>query len=125
MRRILLDSDVIIDILRNFRKTIEVVERLFEKSELYVSGITEAEVLAGEELTNENKKEIVMELLSRFEKFNPNNEALKLSGEFKRRYKISLLDCIIAATAYVIKAELFSKNLKDFEKIEEIKMFRY
>ena len=47
-----------------------------------------------------------------------------LNNKFKRKYNIPLLDCIIAATASCIDAELLTRNEKDFSKIEEIKLFK-
>jgi len=99
------------------------VEKLFAENELYISGITEMEVFAGKDMENEEKKKKIIEMLSIFKKVNPTNEIFRLAGEFRRRYNITFPDCVIAATTYLLKAELFTKNTKDFEKIEEIKIF--
>jgi predicted nucleic acid-binding protein len=50
------------------------------------------------------------------------NEISKKAGEFKRKYNVSLDDCIIAATAAIQNAKLWTKNLKDFQKIKEIEV---
>ncbi|MEM5881557.1 MAG: PIN domain-containing protein [Candidatus Aenigmatarchaeota archaeon] len=103
MRKILVDSDIIIDVLRNFRKTKEILEKISEE-DLYISGITELEIFAGEDMKDEQKKRIVTDFLSKFKKINPNNEIFQLAGEFRRKYKLPPLDCIIAATVYLINA---------------------
>ena len=124
MKKILVDSDIIIDILRGFKKTVKKVENIFEGSELYISGITEMEVFAGKDAENSQKRKMMEKLLSKFKKINPNNEIFKTAGEFKRKYNISPPDCIIAATAYLINAELWTRNITDFEKVPGIRIFR-
>jgi predicted nucleic acid-binding protein len=124
MKRILLDSDVIIDILRGFKGTIEAVGDLYEGNELWISGISEAEIFAGKDMGDEERRGAISRFLSKFEKVELTNEILKLAGDFKRKYGLTLLDCIIAATAYAAGAELFTKNLRDFGKVEEIAIHR-
>ncbi len=46
----------------------------------------------------------------------------RATGEFRRDYGSSLLDCKIAATAFHQKCKLRTKNKKDFEKIKEIEI---
>jgi predicted nucleic acid-binding protein len=95
-----------------------------KENELFISGITEAEIFSRRDLQDENRKQKLLRFLSFFQKVNPNNEILQKAGGFKRKCNISLLDCIIVATAYCIDAELLTRNEKDFSKIEEIKLFR-
>jgi predicted nucleic acid-binding protein len=122
MKKVLLDSDVIIDILRGFKETMKKVEELFEENELYISGITEMEIFAGKDMEKEEKRKKIVEMISKFKKVNPTNEIFRLAGDFRRRYNISIPNCLIAATAYSIGAILFTKNVQDFRKIEEIKI---
>ena len=124
MRKILLDTDIIIDILRNHRETIQLVKKI-STDELYISGITEAEIFAGKDLSDENKRKLCMELLSKFEKINPNNIILRKAGEFRRKYGVPLPNCIVAATTYELNAELLTRNLKHYMKIKEVKIFRF
>jgi predicted nucleic acid-binding protein len=122
--KIVVDSDVIIDVIRNVQTSLDLLKELVKENELFISGITEAEIFSGRDLQDENKKQKLLRFLSFFQKVNPNNEILQKAGEFRRKYNISLLDCIIAATAYCINAELLTRNEKDFSKIEEIKLFK-
>ena len=119
MKRILVDSDVLVDVLRGSKETAKKLEKLFEESELYISGITEMEILAGKDVENGHKRKLVVHLLSKFKKINPTNEIFKVASEFRRKYRISTPDCIIAATAYTIDATIFTRNVKDFSKIKE------
>ena len=118
----MIDSDIIIDLLRGLSKTVEEAKRLFKENELYISGITEMEIFAGKDAEDDRKREMMKELLSKFKKINPNNEIFEIAGEFRRKYNISPPDCIIAATSYWINAELWTRNVKDFEKVVEIKI---
>jgi predicted nucleic acid-binding protein len=122
--KIIVDTSIIIDILRNVKASIDLIQKLSKENLLFISGITEAELFSGKDADNERKKEKILELLSYFQKINPNNEILQKAGEFRRKYNVSLLDCIIAATAYYLNAEILTKNEKDFSKIKEIKLFR-
>jgi predicted nucleic acid-binding protein len=95
-----------------------------EENELFISGITEAEIFSGKDSESENKRQKILRVLSFFQKVNPNNEILQKAGEFRRKYNISLLDCIIAATAHHINAVILTKNEKDFSKIKEVKLLK-
>jgi predicted nucleic acid-binding protein len=122
--KIIVDTSIIIDILRNVKASIDLIQKLSKENLLFISGITEAELFSGKDADNERKKEKILELLSYFQKINPTNEILQKAGEFRRKYNVSLLDCIIAATAYYLNAEILTKNEKDFSKIKEIKLFK-
>jgi predicted nucleic acid-binding protein len=122
--KIIVDTSIIIDILRNVKASIDLIQKLSKENLLFISGITEAELFSGKDTDNERKKEKILELLSYFQKINPTNEILQKAGEFRRKYNVSLLDCIIAATAYYLNAEILTKNEKDFSKIKEIKIFK-
>ena len=120
--KVVIDTDVIIDVLRGFEPTKEKIKELLENNELVISGITEAEIFAGKDMEIEEKRKKIAKFLSKFKKINPDNRILQIAGEFKRRYRALLLDCVIAATAYVLNARLFTRNRKDFEKMKEIKL---
>jgi predicted nucleic acid-binding protein len=122
--KILIDTDLIIDVLRNVKKAVKLLEKLIEGNELYISGITEGELFSGRDLKDKRKEKIVLTFLSKFQKVNPTNEILQLAGEFRRKYNVSFLDCIIAATAYKIEAKVLTKNLKDFQKIKEVRLYK-
>ncbi|MEM5790535.1 MAG: PIN domain-containing protein [Candidatus Aenigmatarchaeota archaeon] len=121
--KILVDTDIIIDVLRNFRKTIEILKDLSRKNELFISGITESEIFSGKDLEEKKKREKVKNFLSSFKKINPDNEIFQTAGEFRRKYQILLLDSIIAATAYKMEAFLLTKNIKDFKRVDEVKLY--
>jgi predicted nucleic acid-binding protein len=122
--KIVIDTSIIIDILRNVKTYIDLIQDLSKENLLFISGITEAELFSGKDADNEKKKEKILEFLSYFQKVNPTNEILQKAGEFRRKYNVSLLDCIIAATAYYLNAEILTKNEKDFSKIKEIKLLK-
>jgi len=119
--KVLFDTSIIIDHLRKVEAANELIFRLGKK-EIFacVSSLTEAELLAGSECENPNKRLAIIEMISMFEKINVVNEIAQTAGNFKRKYRIPLDDCIIASTAFHHKCVLWTKNLKDFEKIVEI-----
>jgi len=120
--RILVDTSVLIDVLRGKKETIEKLKQLFRDNQLYISGLTEMELLAGKENEEERKMKRTKELISTFEKINPDNLIFQIAAEFRRKYNVSSPDCIIAATAYVINAKIWTEDYKDFRKIKEIEV---
>ena len=119
--KVVFDTNILVDHLRKIKEANEIVFKL-EKREIegYISSITEAELLAGSECENEEKRNVVISLISTFYKIDVISEIARKAGEFKRKYKLPLDDCIIGATAFHVKCRLWTKNKRDFEKIKEI-----
>ena len=122
-QEIVYDSDILIDHLRGHLPAKNVIEKVKNRKIVaYISSITEAELLAGKDLDNENKREIVEELIKKCIKIIVNNDIAQKAGEFRRRYRVEMPDAIIAATAFHQKCRLWTKNKKDFEMIKEIEV---
>ena len=62
----LVDTNVLIEILRGNKELAKFLETL--EKPVYISGITEAELLSGKECKNERKKNKLLEFISLFEK---------------------------------------------------------
>ena len=115
MSKILLDSDVIINILKKKEETIEQL-MLFNGSELYISPITVAEVFAG---ARDNELETIKKLFSYFKIVEINYNIGQIAGNYAKKYKkafcgISLEDYLIAATAKYHNLSLWSYNKKHY-----------
>ncbi|MBI4152123.1 type II toxin-antitoxin system VapC family toxin [Candidatus Woesearchaeota archaeon] len=115
----LVDTDIFIDLLRGFDHS-----RLFfaENEEIIFSAITEAELLSGQQCKDTAVREKVLHFLSQFEKITVDNPLVQIAADFRRKYGIALPDAIIAASAFVHDATLITRNIKDFEKIREIRV---
>ena len=121
MSELVFDTSILIDHLRNVDKATEIVEKVKEGSIVgYISILTEAELFAGKDSADSNKRALLVELLNIFNKIEVNEGIARLAGEFKRKYNISLADAIIAATSFMTRCKLITQNIKDFKKISEI-----
>lgn len=118
---IILDTNVFIDYLRGYQPAIKFFESLDHQTVLF-SAITETELIAGKECSDTNNKERLLRLLNCFEKIFVTNQIAVLAGDICREYETWIADSIIAATAILTKSELLTKNLKDFQKIRDLKV---
>ena len=112
----LLDTDVLIWISRNKKETINFVGKLKNRGPIYISTITIAEIYkniftseisATEDYINQN---IVLSL---------DMEIAKQAGFYWQKYSknlkgLSIIDCIIAATAVFNDLKLVTYNVKHF-----------
>ncbi len=117
----LIDTDVLIDWLCGKK----IVVRFFQgtKGILYYSSITRKELLAGCNKTSEKEKILNLLRTMRIVRVDP-VIALKAS-EFLNKYSNNPLyksDSLIAATAFVKKMVLVTRNRKHFEFIEEVQL---
>ena len=117
---IVLDTDIFVDFMRGSPEAIRFFDECTE--DITFSAITEAELLSGKVCVNPQKKENVFHLLSQFEKIPVGNPLVQVAGDFWRKYGIEVPDAIIAATAFITGSILFTRNLKDFERVREIKV---
>ena len=119
---ILIDTNVFIDFLRNHQPAVKFFESVFGMDDILFSAITESELVAGKECDDYNKKEKLLHFLHSWKKIEVSNQIAVLAGDIVRKYDVHLPDAIIAASAIIFKAELMTKNTKDFQKIENLKI---
>jgi len=120
---ILIDTSVIIDDLRQSHlKTKTILNSLYESHEkMYFSSITIGEIYSGSSAVSMEKK--INRVLSLMEMVDINTEILKSAGAVRRKTHISLIDAIIAATAIELNIPIATLNVKEFEKVKNIKLF--
>ena len=115
MKKLIFDTDVLIDILKNNRKTIEQVRQLTQEAEeLYCSTINLAEIFAGMRPNEEGQTKQLLEGLSYFDVII---QVAELAGRMKFKTKTHTLwldDCLIAATAILNECILVTKNIKHY-----------
>ncbi|MBS3170002.1 type II toxin-antitoxin system VapC family toxin [Candidatus Woesearchaeota archaeon] len=115
----LVDTDIFIDLLRGFGPSLSFFG---EEEEIIFSAVTEAELLSGQQCKDAVIRERVLHFLSQFEKITVGNPLVQIAADFRRKYGIALPDALIAASAFVNNATLITRNVKDFQKIREIKV---
>lgn len=112
----LIDTDIIIWILRGNKKYVEFLKDLKNHSSLSISTVTIAAIyknlFPSELIKTEN-------LLSEFQTWDVTPTIAKQGGLYWQQYakqfkNLSLTDCLIAATANVNEATLVSLNSKHF-----------
>lgn len=119
----LIDTDIIIWVLRNNQKYIKLLKKLSKAGTLYISTITIAEVYKNiypSEYTNTE------EVLNKFRSLDVTPTVAKQGGFywqqfFKKLQGLSLADCLIAATANLNEATLVTLNKKHFP-MKDIKL---
>ena len=114
MKNILVDTDILIDFLRGKEKVRKFLLSVSEESTLYCSVITVAEIYAG---MREEEKEKTDDLLDSLNIVEINRAVAEKAGRYKykiRRQQLELDDCMIAASAFYVKALLVTGNGKHY-----------
>lgn len=120
----LIDTDVLIWVLRGNKEYEELLLRLKDKGPLAISTITVAEIYKNiypsEMIKTEN-------LLNEFQMYEVNSSIAKQAGLYWQQYSkklknLSLTDCLVAATVNINSLELVSLNVKHFP-MTDIKQF--
>ena len=121
--QVLLDTSILIDFLRKKEESKSIFSQI-EAGQIkgFISAVTEAELISGKESEVERKKLAIIKLIKLLKKIDVDNNIAQIAGQFRRDYNVSLLDCIIAATAFSQNVKIWTKNIKDFEKITEIEV---
>lgn len=124
MKGILVDTSIIIDFLRQKDKS-KTIQIKLEKSEapLYISIITHTECFSGKSIWE--RKEALKALKLFFADINilPLEEKIsEKAGKIRAEYNLNMPDAIIASTGITHNLKLATLNIKDFEKIQDIKL---
>lgn len=125
MKKILLDSSVIIDLLRRENKEKSLLYQLTQKDyDFSVSIITHSELYSGKSIWEKEQAKQELEIvLSGVDTIPLNKEISQKAGQIRAEHSINLLDAIIAATAIYYDLDLVTFNIKDFEKVSGIHLF--
>jgi predicted nucleic acid-binding protein len=118
---IILDTNILIEILKNNKKTIEEVEQYHIH---HISSITAMELFYGafnkEELQKLKKFIALFNIIPLNE--NISNTAVDLVYEYSKSHSLDIPDSLIASTAINAKIPLLSYNKKDFKFIENLEL---
>jgi hypothetical protein len=95
---------------------------LFEK-ELYISFITQLELLGFKELTKKEEK-IVIEFIDQCKVIEINNIIKQDVIHLRKQYNLKLPDCIIIASSMYLNIPLITADA-DFKKVKELDLLYY
>ncbi len=124
MSKVLLDTSIIIDFLRQNNKAEALLYKLAKSEDLFISIVTHTEIYAGKSVWEKEKaKREVEDLFSGLNILPLTTEISELAGNLKAyNHDRSLLDCIIGATAKYHDLNLASFNKKDFEVMSGVEL---
>ncbi len=115
-----LDTNLIIYFLKEDPKAVEFMrESIFQGSRFFISSITETELFSYPEMTKEEFIKID-DILKTLSIISLDSQIARIAAFFKRKYNIPLADAVIAATGYLTNSVVVTRNIKDFQKIQEI-----
>src|SRR3989338_6249365 len=115
----IIDTNLFIDHFRGYAPA----TLFFESLEGAIfSAVTETELVAGSQCSVSETKKDILQFLSKWKKINVDNQIALLAGDLSRKDGLELGDAIIAATAIINKAELLTRNVRDFEKIKTLRV---
>lgn len=117
-RRILLDSNILIQLVNNEILSSEI---FFEDCEYSVSVITYMEVM-GFQFKNESEEKTFEEIFKKFKMYFLDNDIVSQVIRIRKRKKIKLSDAIIAATCLAFDAFLMTRNEADFLSIPNLQV---
>jgi len=124
-----LDSDILIDFLRNKSYAVEKVKELSERNvEISTTSINTFELIKGAMRSNQvDAMEVVYSLISNLKvldfDFNASKKASEIFEELRRGGNlIDPLDLIIASIAIVNGETFLTRNLSHFKRISELEI---
>lgn len=118
----LVDTSVFVDLFRNFKPAVDFFLNNDATEIVTFSAITEIELLAGSYCNNRDYRERTLHFLSKFKEIPIDKRVTLLAGDIARKSRLEVPDAVIAASALVTRAVLVTLNIKDFEKVEELKI---
>jgi predicted nucleic acid-binding protein len=122
VEKVILDTNILIEILKGDKRTIAKVESL--KRELCISSITAMELFYGAHDRAEVKK--LEKFILLFTLLYPDEalsrKAMELVKQYAKSHSLDIPDSLIAATALTQNCELFTYNRKVFRYIDGLKL---
>ena len=121
MKRVIIDTDILIDIGRNVAKAVSFLDKIEKEFAPIISVVTQMELIVG----CRNKKELTAldKFIGRFniESMDESigGKAVELLHKYRLSHGLLIADALIAATAIIKGASLATKNRNDYRFIVE------
>jgi predicted nucleic acid-binding protein len=120
MNRLLLDTCVLVDYLRNYAPAVEFISQLDDPPS--ISAMTVAELYVG--VRHRREQAQVESLMTRLRVVATSADVARQGGTFRRDYRqshgLDLIDALIAATARVHGARLVTRNARHFPMLDDL-----
>lgn len=117
--KLLLDTNIVLFLLSGDRT----IANLIDGKQLYISIITELELLGYQSITEEDQKQIKA-FLGECKIVNIGSQIKDTTIELRKAYNLKLPDSIIAATSKHLDIPLITSDI-GFDKIEEVNVLMY
>ena len=117
-----LDTNAIIYYLDEDAAVVPVLEPILAQDiAIFVSVVTELELLSHPGLTEEDIAEIA-QVLTSMVVFPLESRLAQLAGTLRRQYRLKRPDSIVAATALLTRTTLVTRNIRDFQEIAALSL---
>ncbi len=117
--KLFLDTNIILYLLNGD----ETLAELLDQKQLYISVITELELLAYKGITTKEEK-VILGFVSQCKVINLNNNVKQETIRVRKAYKTKLPDSIIIASALYLDLPLITSDV-EFKKVEELALILY
>jgi predicted nucleic acid-binding protein len=118
-KEILVDTNIFLYLLKGN----DTLEEMLHGKSIYVSFITELELIGFKNITIKEEKQIE-ELLGECQLLSLNGSIKEKYVEVRRKYHLKLADAIIAATAIASNIPLITSD-KQYKTVKELKLVTY
>lgn len=122
---VIVDTNIIIDHLRQTKKSSLLQKIKKTETPIAVSIISIQELFTGQSTRKKTNTAILLSLINALQILPYNYQTAKLAGQINRALSspIEFADAAIAATAISYKIPLLTLNQKHFQKIPRLKLF--
>ncbi len=121
-QKYLIDTNVAIEYIGEVlpEKALAMLDGIID-GQFFISVINKIELLGFADIT-ENEELKFQELINASDILDLDEDIVNSTIEIRKKLKIKLPDAVIAATAIVNQLTIITRNKKDFEKIEGLKV---
>ena len=122
--KLVLDSSLVIDHLR-IKKLSTAFFETWKSHDFVMSLVTVAELYSGKSVQPPGPaREELEDILSGLHIVTPTVKTVKLVGDLRARYQLSLGDAFVAALALEMKLPVLTLDTKDFKQVKDITLYR-
>jgi predicted nucleic acid-binding protein len=126
IKRIVVDTDIIIDHLRQTGSKTPLAYLVKDKNiKLFMAAVSLTELYIGKSAARMQQEKELKQAIAKIQLILADKRISKEAGILMRNYRfLRLADSLVAATAIVKKAQLYTFNIKHFQSIKGISLYQ-